>query len=509
MRRFWIADWGFGIGRGEMREVPGGRSLSTFHLLPSTKRKRAGFTLIELIGVMAIIGILSAVILPSMISKIEEANTVNEDVMLETISEALVKAIRTYQKFPNPNVAANDASFGWATLAKDFFPGGIDAIRYVFPKDKDFALTERRVYLDPSLMAYLNANGFGLPSYGFPASDSDSDGTTDIDEMGFRLYLVSSSKPNLTLTCAANGQTAQPAASNYNQTLITDLLNWVKAYQAPGVANAGTLIVPKTIASWSSVDASNSRRGEYVHVKIVDLRGLMRRVVLTDYHNPMTGLGNSSTFNFTPFNSGEESKTINGYLLKWENDSNANGILDYGGKNYSGPNPGYTGWWTTATGYNASNPEPNSAGINSNDRYWTESIQIEPLSRGARIPIALFTDKQSGDKDPITGRNIYRIARFNFDADSYYAAFAPYGPFYQIGNNSVTRVTIYGNPNAMGNSDETAQIDQADFYVFDGTPVRLFGADPINGTAINGVTYPIKSNPTRFYFSQGTWTQED
>jgi prepilin-type N-terminal cleavage/methylation domain-containing protein len=480
----------------------------------SGKRKaesRRAFTLIELLGVMAVIGILAAVVLPPMIARIEDAKMANEDVMLETISQALVKAIRTYQKFPNPNVAANDATFGWATLAKDFFPGGIDAIRYVFPKDQNFAQTERRVYLDPTLMAYLNANGFSIPSYGFPATDSDSDGTPDIDEMGFRLYLVSSSSPKLPLTCAANGANAQPAGSNYNQTLINDLLNWVKAYAAPGAANAGALIVPKTIANWSSVDGSNSRRGEYVHVKIVDLRGLMRRVVLTDYHNPMTGLGVANNFVFTPNALNDESKTINGYTLKWVNDSNGNSVLDYGGANNRNAQTGYTAWWQSHANYTGG-AEPSFLTGNPNQPFWTLSIRMEPPSRGTKIPLSLFSEKISGDKDPVTGKNMYRGAKFIFDnlsPNNYFLAQAPYGPFYQIGNNSISRVTIYGNPNALGNSDETAQIDQADFYVFDGTPVRLYAANAQNGAATNGVTYPIKSNPTRFYYSQGTWTQED
>ena len=116
----------------------GGRELSTFHLLPSTSARpsRRAFTLIELLGVMAIIGILSAVILPSMISKIEEANTVNEDAAQSTIADAILKGIRANARFPNPNVSPTDASFGWMTLAQNFYPGGVNALRYVFPEHK-------------------------------------------------------------------------------------------------------------------------------------------------------------------------------------------------------------------------------------------------------------------------------------------------------------------------------------------------------------------------------------
>ena len=103
MRRFWIADWGLGIGRGEMREVPGGSAASTFHLKPAPKR-RSAFTLIELMGVMAIIGILAAVTLPSMISRIEDANSVGEDAKLEEIARALVAGIKATGMIPNPNL---------------------------------------------------------------------------------------------------------------------------------------------------------------------------------------------------------------------------------------------------------------------------------------------------------------------------------------------------------------------------------------------------------------------
>ena len=290
MRRFWISDFGFGIGRGEMREVPGGSAASTFHLKPAPKR-RSGFTLIELIGVMAIIGILSAVVLPPMIAKIEEANTVNEDAAQSTIADAILKGIKAYATFPNPNKLPEDSPDGWVTLASKFFPQSPAVLRYVFPKDENFQDTERRVYLDPQLLAYLGSN-FSQPAVGYSILDvNPANGMPDVEENALRLYIVSSSKPNLPLACAKNSASPGPQpATSYGSALINDLLGWVKAYEAVSSDNAGSVLVPTTIANWSVVNASTSRRGEFLHVKIVALRDIFKKVTLIDYASPPTAV---------------------------------------------------------------------------------------------------------------------------------------------------------------------------------------------------------------------------
>ena len=47
-------------------------------------------------------------------------------------------------------------------------------------------------------------------------------------------------------------------------------------------------MVPSSIARWGEADGQFYRRGEYLHVKVVDLRPLFCRVELTDFASPIT-----------------------------------------------------------------------------------------------------------------------------------------------------------------------------------------------------------------------------
>ena len=256
MRRFWISDFGFGIGRGEMREVPGGSALSTFHLLPFTSARpsRRAFTLIELMGVMAIIGILAAVTLPSMISKIESARTENEDANLQEIARALAEGIKKRGQFPNPTLA-NGTSGSWTDIAQNYTSLGANALANALPNNNAPDNNPRRILFSDDLTTYLGGT-YTQPATGRP-----------VPAVGASLiiYILSSSKNGVPLSTGV----IPPAV----------IANWTKAFDA----TLGYIPAPTSVFG-----AGNERRGEFLHVKALDVRSLLCRVDLTDAAAPET-----------------------------------------------------------------------------------------------------------------------------------------------------------------------------------------------------------------------------
>ena len=270
MRRFWIADFGFGIGRGEMREVQGGSALSTFHLKPAPKR-RSAFTLIELLGVMAIIGILSAVVLPPMIAKIEEANSVGEDANLEEIARALVAGIKATGTIPNPNLGPVSVpgdpptwtAGSWTAIAANYCSLAGYSLLNTRP-----ANNQRQIVLSAGLAAYIAQNGgsYATDADGWPAALGND----------MEIYILSSTKDGVGLMSGI------PAA---------DIKNWSKIYNT----TTGRVEVPATI-----LGAGNTTKGEFLHVKTIDVRSLFCAVTLTDFPIPTGGQTISSGSGFTP-----------------------------------------------------------------------------------------------------------------------------------------------------------------------------------------------------------------
>jgi type II secretory pathway pseudopilin PulG len=272
-------------------------------------------------GVMAIIGILAAVMLPSMITRIEDANSVGEDAKLEEIARALVVGIKASGTIPNPNRTPyntqngggwGDIAYQYTTLTDDSPDPG--TLHYVFAErtQDDSEPSARRVYLDDQFMTYLVAataanapvaggvNGvFQTPVAGWP----EQAGGLNLANIPLRMYIVSSSKKDLSLSCQANqagtGMVPSPQpAPGYGAGLIADLQNWVKKADGPGDPAPGAIKVPDSIAQWGVAYAGGGNyhtRGEFLHVKVVDLRPMFCRVQLTDTACPPTAIINIGT----------------------------------------------------------------------------------------------------------------------------------------------------------------------------------------------------------------------
>ncbi len=237
----WIANWGLGIGHRIRFKATAARSIFT-----SPRSNCRAFTLIELLGVMAIIGILSAVILPSMISKIEEANTTKEDANLEEIARALVAGIKATGTIPDPTIA-NFTAGSWTAIALNYTTLGQTALASVLPADND-----RQIVLSANLASYVAANGYATPAIGWPDPLLDD----------LKIYILASSKNGLPLLGTIP---------------VADIADWTKVFNA----TTGTVTVPASVFG-----AGNTTKGEFLHVKVIDLRSLFCKVDLTDTAAP-------------------------------------------------------------------------------------------------------------------------------------------------------------------------------------------------------------------------------
>jgi hypothetical protein len=255
--------------------------------------------------------------LPPLISKIEDANTTKEDANLEEIARALVAGIKATGTIPNPNLAPFAAG-GWGLIAEDFTTLTDDTpdpgtLHYVFPEQDQSA---RRVYLNDQFMTYLvaatggAASGvFQTPGAGWPEQAAG----LNLANIPLRMYIVSGSKKDLFLNCADNQATTPPQPSpSYGSGLISDLQNWVKTVQPETSPNAGSIMVPSSIAQWGTASGSQYRRGEFLHVKVVDLRPLFCEVTLRDTAAPPTAAVVAGAPHSYPANVGDP---VNGTAL--------------------------------------------------------------------------------------------------------------------------------------------------------------------------------------------------
>jgi prepilin-type N-terminal cleavage/methylation domain-containing protein len=231
-----------------------------------------GFSLIELIGVLAIMGILASMTVPPILRQIRQAQTANEDANLNEVARAIVEGIKVTGTIPNPNVNALAAG-GWASNSLSYTALGTNQLLYVSDANTN---TQRRMYLSGGLVNYCATYGYSTPALGWSTNAFPAD---------LQFVLVSSSREDLLLSCS----TTVNLASND----VVWLKNWVKQatngiYFATNTAIVGG--IASSTGTWTN-------KGEFLHVKTVDLRPLFCRVELIDTACPptatMTVVGNN------------------------------------------------------------------------------------------------------------------------------------------------------------------------------------------------------------------------
>ena len=114
--------------------------------------KPAGFTLIELIGVLVIIAILSAAVLPSAIDIIRVQRAVDEAAELPKVAEALKRGMLSEQIFPifenNSSISTNAKDDYWWNLASRHGGGSANQVRYPIGIRPGDSTTRKLYYAD-------------------------------------------------------------------------------------------------------------------------------------------------------------------------------------------------------------------------------------------------------------------------------------------------------------------------------------------------------------------------
>ena len=252
-----------------------GLSLSELPRLKFQVRTRArrGFSLIELLGVLAIMGVLAALTVPPVIRQLQQARTANEEANLEEVARAIVEGIKATGTIPDPETNATLIG-GWANIASNYTAMGINQLLYVFGTN---LATQRRVYLSDELMTYFSANSisppFLTPPQGWPASSFP---------LSAQLVVVSSSREDFLL--------ASPTAANISSNDFNWLKSFTKTPDSGGLINATNLNIIGTIGTSSNRWTSE---GQFLQIKTVDLRSLFCLVQLEDSQSPPTVFTNN------------------------------------------------------------------------------------------------------------------------------------------------------------------------------------------------------------------------
>ncbi len=180
---------------------------------------RAGFTLLELIGVMAVIAILAAAVLPGAIDLIRTQRAVKEGEVLPKIAEALKRGMLREQIFPvyenDADELTDDNDAYWWNLAARHGGGSANELRYPLGIRAGSTAT-RKLYFaeanwgDDSFDGFIgNGTPFNYITDVGPAKSSENAVNGWVypnNPTELRLLLISTTNPDLPLPDTLNEQ---------------------------------------------------------------------------------------------------------------------------------------------------------------------------------------------------------------------------------------------------------------------------------------------------------------
>ena len=252
------------------------------------KQQLASFSLIEMIGVLAIIAIVASIITPNLTRRISRINGEKEDDALAVLGDGLLRYVRYYQLIPGPNT--------WMTNVATMTGLPVKQVAY-FNADTN----NSRVYLIHSVFMPTNAATTD------PLWTETSSGATSVTNA--RILIISSQKSSLALP-VSSGKASSAAAFD----AIWDW-NFDPATKAPP-------------SGWPVAWNGN---GEYLHVQRLNLATVFYRVTFSNsqfpsvYPSVQFGSSSNVTLNST---SAVDAYYIQSTYLRLFKDSGAGGALD-------------------------------------------------------------------------------------------------------------------------------------------------------------------------------------
>lgn len=245
-----------------------------------------------MVGVLAIMGIVAAVVTPNLARRISRSNGEREDQMLVVLAEGVTSYVKNNQVLPGQS--------SWVTNVSAMTSLSVNQVRYVNPSDTASA----RVYLLHPSFTPSTASGGGFAD---PLWTQTSSGASSMTNA--KILIVSTHRSTLTLP-VSSGKASSTA-------VFDAIWNWN--------------LDPTTLAPPSGWDSTWTQNGECLHVQRINLAPLFGRVTLNNAHYgsvyPSTQFGGaaSSTFNSA---AATDALYLSGTYLRLYKDSGAGGALD-------------------------------------------------------------------------------------------------------------------------------------------------------------------------------------